>query len=74
LDTEILEGTQKSKGQEVTKFYAGSFRNPSWTRFWMAEFSMEPEGRGGVRLYLGWKNSAWNRRSGEAGRLYLPKP
>jgi hypothetical protein len=26
---------------------------------------MEPEGRGGVRLYLGWKNSAWNRKGGE---------
>jgi hypothetical protein len=31
----------------------------------MEEFSMEPEGWGGVRLYLGWKNSAWNRKGGE---------
>jgi hypothetical protein len=60
-----LEVTQKSKGQEVTKFYAGSFRNPSWTRFWMQEFCTEPERQGGFRLYLGWKNSAWNQRGGE---------
>jgi hypothetical protein len=31
----------------------------------MEEFCMEPERRGGGRLYLGWKNSAWNRNDGE---------
>jgi len=31
----------------------------------MQEFCTEPERQGGFRLYLGWKNSAWNRRGGE---------
>ncbi len=62
----------RGEGQEATKFYAGSFRNPSWRRFSMEEFCMEPERRGGGRLYLGWKNSAWNRRGGEGVGFIYP--